>query len=358
MENGGDLKTESKSRLRKIIIDTDGGVDDALAILLALSSPKELEIVAITTVAGNVKVEQATENVLRTLEVYESACKAERLSFTAPPVFQGLSQPLVRPLCTATHVHGDDGLGGCSKILFDKRPRYPTPSLECDFSKSAPLAILDLVSISKEKALSIVTIGPLTNIAVAARMDPNRFRLLKEIVIMGGAFDHLGNVTPCAEYNIFVDPEALRVVLESGVPIVIVPLDVTEQVWLDWDVIQAHVSKESILARFVYDICSSLSVFLKNIGLSSNAGLHMHDPLAISIAMDQASVGIVPEDAFLSIHVDVECRGEFTSGKTIADLVAARTKRSVNALPPNASLCMKVNANRFLDIFLQRVLSR
>jgi len=167
-----DCDLNSKQKPKKIIIDTDAGVDDALAILLALFSPLECKIEAITTVSGNVHVEQVTENVLRILEIYVKSLESRNKSpfYPLPPVYKGESKPLKRPLRNATQVHGNDGLGGSSKMKNEKGELiYPHPKLEYNSSVTAPKAILDILD-QYPGEITIITLGPMTNIAVAAQM--------------------------------------------------------------------------------------------------------------------------------------------------------------------------------------------
>src|SRR5271165_6432610 len=195
---------------QRIIIDTDPGVDDALAILLALRSP-EFKVEAITPVAGNVPLEFTLANALRLVEI------AGR---TDVPVAAGASHPLVRRLITADYVHGNNGLGGVE---------FPLPRIK-PVSETAAEIIRRIVR-SSPGEISIVAVGPLTNVATALRADPDLAPMIRSIVLMGGSLSG-GNITPAAEFNFYVDPEAARIVFDAGVPLTMVGLDVTRQVLL------------------------------------------------------------------------------------------------------------------------------
>ncbi len=202
---------------RRIIIDTDPGVDDAMAIFLALRSP-ELKVEAITAVSGNVPLEMTLPNALRLVEI------AGR---TDVPVAGGASVPLVRRLITAKYVHGNNGLGGVE---------FPAAKLK-PVSETAVQLISRLVR-GNPGQITIVAVGPLTNIATLLRADPEIARMIPQIVIMGGSLSG-GNITPAAEFNLYVDPEAARIVFDSGIPLTMVGLDVTEKVLLREEHIRA-----------------------------------------------------------------------------------------------------------------------
>src|SRR5215471_874535 len=208
--------------LRPVAIDTDPGIDDALALMLAMRSP-ELRVELITTVAGNVSVQMATANVRRMLAVL------------GPPVWpvvaQGAARPLRRPLHTARTFHGGDGLGGVTALRHaDGSPYYPTPEQPIA-RRQAVQHLLQLVQ-HYGPDLTVIALGPLTNVARAVQLSPATMRQLGSLVIMGGAIGVPGNASPVAEFNIFVDPHAADVVFRAGLPITLVPLDVTTQVRL------------------------------------------------------------------------------------------------------------------------------
>src|SRR5215470_6834000 len=214
--------------LRPVVIDTDPGIDDALALMLALRSP-ELQVELITTVAGNVPVQVATANARRILAVL------------APPawpvVAQGAAHPLRRPLYNAMAFHGDDGLGGMTtRRRTDGSPYYPVPARPAA-RRQAVQRLLQLVQ-RYGRDLTVIALGPLTNIARAIQLASATMQQLGRLVIMGGAIGVPGNSTPVAEFNIFVDPHAADVVFRAGLPLTLVPLDVTRQVRLTRDFLQ------------------------------------------------------------------------------------------------------------------------
>jgi len=195
---------------RKIIIDTDPSPDDAAAFLMALGSPDELELLALTTVGGNVPLEQTTINTLKALEL---------IGRSDIPVYKGAKRPLRRDLITAEHVHGGTGFDG-----YDLPE--PTTSAANGF---APDKIVELVMENEPNSITICAIAPLTNIALAMQKEPRLAKRLQEIVLMGGAQSEGGNVTPAAEYNIYVDPEAAEIIFTSGTPLTMIPLDCTHK---------------------------------------------------------------------------------------------------------------------------------
>jgi purine nucleosidase len=217
--------------VQQIIIDTDGGIDDALALLFALASPNT-RIEAITTVHGNVPVETATANIIEILHI--AGCSL--------PLASGCAAPLSASPVFATDVHGDDGLGGWTRTAPQCSPLV------------GPSASKTITSFARQfpGTITLVTIGPLTNAATALREDPEGFHLLKEIVIMGGAVEERGNVTTNAEFNLFADPQAARETLHSGIPITLVGLDVTHRVEFTRDRLDQLLGDRSDLrARFL-----------------------------------------------------------------------------------------------------------
>jgi inosine-uridine nucleoside N-ribohydrolase len=322
----------------RIILDTDTGVDDALAIALALRSP-ELEVVALTAVSGNVHVDRCAENVLRVLDVVEDATPG---GLRRPPVFKGEAEPLARPLLTAPEVHGTDGLGGITLLPHPVGGlKYPPPRVELA-SESAPRAILDLIAQYPDE-LTLVAVGPLTNVARAALLHPARMRRMRQIVVMGGAFRVHGNTTPVAEFNVYVDPHAAQVVLDLGVPLTLVPLDVTEQCILRPEHLESAPAAPPSLMPFVADVSQFYIRYHEE--HDGFAGSYLHDPLAVAVAADPTLVET------RAVHVDVETAGEHTIGMTIADL----RERPHWTGSPNAHVCVAVDAERFLQRFLQRL---
>ena len=319
--------------MQRILIDTDPGVDDALAILFAMLSP-ELRIEAITTVCGNIPVARATQNLLTILGV---------LGLDSFPVIaQGEAEPLVNPLVTAAYVHGEDGLGNTSRLRSaDGRLLYPPANTEVSSIAGVDL-ILEMAARYPDE-LVIVTLGPLTNIAKAIRKDVPKMRRLRKIVVMGGVFEAYGNVTTTAEFNIFVDPHAAYEVFRFGVPVHIAPLDATHQVVLTGERLHAEVNKrDSKISNFLKDatqVC--MEFYRQHVGFW---GFYIHDALPIGM--------LTHPDYFESIdaYVQVETKGTLTSGVTVADL-----RRERQPSDPNAQVCVKVAAEAFLDDFFQRL---
>lgn len=321
--------------MQRILIDTDPGVDDALALLLALKSP-ELLLEAITTVSGNVHVEQATENLLRILELLDI--------FEYPIVAKGETQPLVKPLVKAEYVHGNDGLGNISELQNqDGCPRYPLAN--CDISSISGVDLIIEMVNRFPNELIIVALGPLTNISVAIQKDPESMRKLQGIILMGGVFSEYGNVTASAEFNVYVDPHAAHEVFNSGIPIHIVPLDVTQQVSLTGERLIAETKGyNDLLSVFLIESTQACMEFYRqNVGFY---GLYVHDALPIGI--------LTHPNLFENVaaYVQVETEGNITSGMTVADLRGDHVN-----ITPNANVCINVDSDRFLDLFFQRLLS-
>ncbi len=321
--------------MHRILIDTDPGVDDALAILLAYNS-SELRVEAITTVSGNVHVDQATQNLLIILGLLDLS--------EYPNIAKGEAQPLVKPLVKAEHVHGEDGLGNISQLCNpDGSPCYPMAS--CDISAVSGVdMILEMVDRFPDE-LVVVALGPLTNLSKAIQKDPNSMQKLHSIVLMGGVFSEYGNVTTSAEFNVYVDPHAAHDVFNSGVPVHIAPLDVTHQVALTGERLKAEIGKRSDkLSRFLIESTQACMEFYReHVGFY---GLYIHDALPIGM--------LTHPNFFKSVeaHVQVETEGNLTSGMTVADLRHERQRSS-----PNASVCLNVDADAFLNHFFERILT-
>jgi inosine-uridine nucleoside N-ribohydrolase len=315
----------------RLLIDTDPGIDDALALLLVLSSPGA-SVEAITAAAGNVPVDQAVRNIFRILDVVRPA--------PMPKTARGASAPLKRPLVTAGHVHGDDGLGNLDRFVdADGGPRYPALSHTLETRDGADLILEMADRFGKE--LVVVALAPLTNLAVAVERDLARLRRVGRIVIMGGAVAAPGNVTPVAEYNFYVDPEAAAAVFEAGLPLELVPLDATRQVVLRQSDLGARLHRcPSRIAQFVADFTLHGFAFGDERG---DGGIALHDPLAVGAALDPSLVG------YEALHVEVECDGRITRGMSVAD------RRPHSKRPPNCRVAMSVDAPRFLDLFLDRL---
>lgn len=278
-------------RPRKIIIDTDPGQDDAVAILLALASP-ELEVLGLTCVAGNVPLPLTSRNARIVCEL------AGRQDIR---VFAGCDRPLKRKLVTAEYVHGKTGLDGIA---------LPDPAMPL----AGGHAVDFLVETLREEAPGTVTlcpIGPLTNIATAFARAPDIVPRVAEIVLMGGAYFEVGNVTPAAEFNIHVDPEAAEIVFRSGASLVVMPLDVTHRVLTT----RARVEGFRTLGTSVGHAVASWTDFFERFDMAKygSEGAPLHDPCTIAY--------LLQPDLFSGRHVNVEIetKGEFTLGMTVAD---------------------------------------
>jgi inosine-uridine nucleoside N-ribohydrolase len=325
----------------RIIIDTDPGVDDALAILLALRSP-ELKVEAITPVAGNVPLDFTLPNALRLVEI------AGR---TDVPVAAGASHPLVRRLVTAGFVHGNNGLGGVE---------FPDPKTK-PVRESAAEIIRRIVR-ENPGQISIVAVGPLTNIGTVLREDPALAPMIRSIVIMGGSISR-GNMTPAAEFNVWVDPEAARIVFDAGVPLTMVGLDVTRKVLFTPDHLKILEGGKNPSAQAAARI---MRATIENLAKGPHPMLEaMHDPLTIAHLIDP---GILTLEDY---YVEVETAGEFTAGATIgwpyapARGSAPMARASSGEGPGSAEVDFRVNAkvatgvdpDRFFKLLLGRLTS-
>jgi purine nucleosidase/pyrimidine-specific ribonucleoside hydrolase len=319
---------------RPLLIDTDPGIDDALALLVAFASP-EVSVEAISTVAGNVGVEVATDNVFRILDVLQPA--------HPPRVARGAAAPLVRPLVIAAHVHGEDGLGNLHRLREpDGRSRYASPPHVVQMTDGADL-ILDMAE-RHGGDLTVVALGPLTNLAMALARDRRRLARIGRLIVMGGAVAVPGNVTPAAEFNFYVDPEAAGAVLGAGLPVTLVPLDVTRQVVLRRPALErALAGRSDRRACFVTDFTA---YGFDRAGQWQDPGIVLHDPLAMGVAVDPTVVGIE------RLHVDVECAGRLTRGLSLAD---RRGLAPSDRTPANCDVATSVNAEKFLALFLERL---
>jgi purine nucleosidase len=304
---------------RRIIIDTDPGVDDALTILLALASP-EIELEALTTTQGNVTIENATRNALSVLELGG----VEKI-----PVAGGSSLPLVQPPRASVLVHGRTGLG---------RSNLPDP-------KDKPLSMhaVDFLIerfLSEPGELSLFAIGPLTNLALAIRKEPRFTESVRELVIMGGAIREGGNVTPLTEFNIYVDPHAAHIVFHSGIPITLIPLDVTHKCILN----QAHIDRMARIASPVSSFITDAVEDYMKISLEwGQEGCALHDPLTLATI-------IAPDLLTLrECAVDVDISTGVSMGKTFADFTNRAGKSA------NMKVAMEVRGGEFIDLFLQRM---
>jgi purine nucleosidase/pyrimidine-specific ribonucleoside hydrolase len=296
-----------------------------------------VSVQAVTSVAGNVPVDFTTANVHRILSIGAPDSRIR--------VARGAAAPLRGPLVTAADFHGDDGLGGISLLRdADGRLRYPAPAAASAVETvDGPDLILEMAGRFRGE-LVIVALGPLTNLAVALERDRGRLGRVARVVVMGGAIAVPGNVTPAAEFNFHVDPEAAAAVFRSGLPLEIVPLDATEQVRLRRADLAAALERgQPSVARFIDDFTGHLFALGDRRG---EEGFALHDPLAVGVALDPSLVDLEP------FHVDVEDEGRATRGASVAD--RRRLPPSEKA-PPNCRVATAVQAGRFVELFLARV---
>ena len=270
---------------QKIIIDTDPGQDDAVAILLALASPDEIEVLGITAVAGNVPLSLTEKNARIVCEL------AGRPDI---PVYAGCDRPLKRKLVTAEHVHGKTGLDG---------PELPKPKIKLQ-EKHGVDFIIDTILQEPENSISLCPLGPLTNIASAILKQPKIVSRIKKIVLMGGAYFEVGNITPAAEFNIFVDPDAAKIVFEAGIDMVVMPLDVTHKALVTEKRNEAFRQLKSPVGLAVAEMTDFFERFDKEKYGSSGAPLH--DPCVTAYLID-------PKIFFgKNINVEIETKSELT----------------------------------------------
>jgi purine nucleosidase len=289
--------------VKKIIIDTDPGQDDAIAILLALASPQDIEVLGITAVAGNVPLDLTQKNARIVCEL------AKR---TDIPVFAGCDRPLAHRLVTAEHVHGKTGLDG---------PDLPDPTMPLQDMHAVDF-IIDTVRQHPSGSVTLCPLGPLTNIASAINKAPDIIEKIDQIVLMGGAYFEVGNITPAAEFNIYVDPEAAETVMKSGAKITMLPLDVTHKALVTRARNDAFRALNTPAGLAVAQMTDFFERFDKEKYGSSGAPLH--DPTVIAYL-------IAPElFSGRNINVEIETKSPLTRGMTVADWWGV-TDRPVNA---------------------------
>ncbi|QKY70740.1 nucleoside hydrolase [Lentibacillus sp. CBA3610] len=305
---------------KKIIIDCDPGHDDAMAIIMAASGASHLQLDAITTVAGNVDVAKNTKNALRVCEL---------IGLHDVPVAMGADRPLVREPLEASHVHGKSGLDGTA--LPQEPAKQPVDQHAVD--------VLIEKLMASDGAITIAAIGPLTNIALSIRKEPRIVPKIKEIALMGGGT--YGNRTPAAEFNIYADAEAAKIVFESGAPITMFGLDVTHQALATSDKLEELKAIDNPVATAVADMLTFYSGAYKG----KFAGAALHDPCPIAYLIDPA---IVELD---SVRVDVETTGEFTYGMTVVDLKGATGRKA------NVHFARQLNPDRFWQLFMDALRS-
>ena len=304
-----------------LIIDTDPGQDDAVAILLALASP-EINLLGITTVAGNVPLALTQENARKICDL------AGR---TDMQVFAGLDRPLVRPLVTAEHVHGRTGLDG---------PVLPDPETPLQ-EQHAVDYIIDTLRREPAGSVTLAPIGPLSNIAMAMQRAPDIIPRIRQIILMGGAYFEVGNITPAAEFNIYVDPHAAQVVFASGVPVTMMPLDVTHKALTRTDRVAAM---RAIGNRTGVAVAEMLEFFERfDEAKYGSDGGPLHDPCTVA--------WMIAPDIFNGrpCNVEIETASPLTMGMTVVDWW------QVSSRPHNALVIGDLDADRFFELITERL---
>ena len=306
---------------QSLIIDTDPGQDDAVAILLALASP-EINLLGITTVAGNVPLALTQENARKICDL------AGR---TDMQVFAGLDRPLVRPLVTAEHVHGRTGLDG---------PVLPDPETPLQ-EQHAVDYIIDTLRREPAGSVTLAPIGPLSNIAMAMQRAPDTIPRIRQIILMGGAYFEVGNITPAAEFNIYVDPHAAQIVFASGVPITMMPLDVTHKALTRTDRVAAL---RAIGNRTGVAVAEMLEFFERfDEAKYGSDGGPLHDPCTVA--------WMIAPDIFNGrpCNVEIETASPLTMGMTVVDWW------QVSSRPHNALVIGDLDADRFFALITERL---
>lgn len=307
---------------RKIIIDTDPGQDDAAAIMLALGSPEELDLLGITTVAGNVPLALTTRNARIVCEL----CDRQDVK-----VFAGSDRPIARPLVTAEHVHGKTGLDG---------PTLPEPTMPVQSAHAIDF-IIETLRNEPAGTVTLCTLGPLTNIATALTRAPDIAPRIAELVMMGGGFFEGGNITPTSEFNIYVDPEAARIVLAAGIPVVMMPLDVTHRVLT----FRHRVNRiRDLGSRAAVAMADMLEFFERfDIEKYGSDGGPLHDPTVIAY--------LLKPDLFQGrdCNVEIETDSPLTTGMTVVDWWQVTGRKH------NARVMRFIDDQGFFDLLTERL---
>lgn len=313
------LSNQSK---RTIIIDADPGQDDAVAILFALAADDRVDVRAITTVAGNVTVDLTSRN---------ARIVRDWAGRTEVPVYAGCPRPLVRNLVTAENIHGKEGLEG---VPLDPPKGELSKEHAVDF-------LIDTLRAAPQQDITLCLIGPLTNLAAALIQAPDVKRGIRELVLMGGSYLKRGNITPTAEFNIFVDPHAAEVVFESGLPITVLPLDVTQQLLTT----AARVERLRKLGNKAGELIAGMltSYQRQHPERFSSEGVPLHDPSVIGYLVEPSLF------SGRSVNVAIETRSDLTLGETVVDWNRV-TERPVNALWIN-----EVNSEGFYSLMIETV---
>ena len=308
-----------------VFLDVDMGVDDALAIIMALRSP-EIELLGISTVFGNVSLDQATRNALQVLELM----KRDEV-----PVYVGASEPLERVRVHAEAVHGKSGLGDA--ILPD--PKMLPMGNALDFLVAEVEA--------RPGEVVVVATGPLTNLALVEKRHPGILGQVRRIVVMGGALVEAGNMTAVSEFNSFADPHALRRLIEAEANMMLVPLDLTHQLGVSAEQVGARLKgRAAPIARFLLTAMRAVIAFEKE--HYNYAGMHLHDPAAVAMAIDSSLYQVE------NFSLDVETSGELTTGQVVVDRRPLCRAEEREGYPVDCAT--EIDVERFMQIFFHRVL--
>ena len=307
---------------RKTIIDTDPGQDDAVAILLALASPEEIEVLGIVAVAGNVPLDLTQKNARI---VCELAGKPD------VPVYAGCDKPLGRPLVTAEHVHGKTGLDG---------PVLPDPTMPLQDQHGVDF-IIDTLRNEAARTVTLCVLGPLTNIATAFEKAPDIVDRVQQVILMGGAYFQVGNITPTAEFNIYVDPQAADIVFKSGVDIVVMPLDVTHKALVTTPRNDAFRALGTPAGIAVAQMTDFFERFDKE--KYGSTGAPLHDPCVTAY--------LIAPELFQGrqINVEIEVVSELTMGMTVADWWGVTDR------PANATFIGDLDSDGFFSLLVERI---
>ena len=312
--------------MKPVIIDTDPGIDDVAALLLALASP-ELEVVALTTIYGNSSVNACTSNALHLLKT------AGRLDI---PVYRGASKPLLRPANEgwASHIHGSDGLGGISDV------EETTGAADPISGKHAALAMIETV-MARPGEVTILALGRMTNVALALTLEPEFAGSVREVIVMGGAVTVPGNVSQVATANLHEDPEAAAILYQSGAPIVQVGLDVCNRVTVSPAQLEAIAHSSNPGAKLLAKATAYLrDAYIRTGRIGPDDGVRYNDMPAVGYAVKPELFTVKPA------QVEIETRSELTRGQTVADWQAAE---------PNARICLEVDSGALTALFTERL---
>ncbi len=298
-------------------MDCDVGVDDAMALILAYGSG-ELEIKGITAVNGNVSLNQVFENIQRVLSLIRPA--------SPPLIAKGADKPLKGKILYAHSVHGADGLGGATLFIQETKKFWEISSLPAE-------KLLPAIARQFPKELTLIATGPLTNLALGIQKDFEGMKNFKEIIIMGGAIRTRGNVTPYAEFNLYSDPMAAQIVFESGIPITLVPLDVTHQVFLTPEFMEEKIKPiQNPFSHFIIQATGYDSLTRR---FRNRETIFLHDPLAVGVAIDPTLV----KTESLSLEVGIQ------EGEYFGRIIERTTGPKIN-------VCLEVDPTRFLELFI------